>query len=77
MKVLNGKYYKGKIENWSWMKEKIEFVCSFCNTVPEIIDGNIITIDLTNTVYTKWLTIIKFMIWFIWRLQYKFKIHPK
>lgn len=33
------------------LKNKIEFVCSFCNTTPEIINGNIRNIDLTNLNY--------------------------
>ena len=33
------------------LKKKIEFVCSFCNTTPEIINGNIRNIDLTNITY--------------------------
>lgn len=35
------------------LKKKIEFICSFCNTTPEIINGNIITIDLTNITYVE------------------------
>lgn len=33
------------------LKKKIEFVCSFCNTTPEMINGNIRNIDLTNITY--------------------------
>lgn len=33
------------------LKKKIEFVCSFCNTTPNIINGNIRKIDKTNLLY--------------------------
>ncbi len=35
------------------LKKKIEFVCSFYNTIPTIIEGSIRNINLTNLVYTK------------------------
>lgn len=30
------------------LKNKIEFVCDFCNTTPTFINGNIRNIDRTN-----------------------------
>ena len=33
------------------LKKKIEFICSFCNTTPTIINGNIRKIDRTNLSY--------------------------
>ena len=33
------------------LKKKIEFVCSFCNTTPKIINGNIRKINKTNLSY--------------------------
>ena len=33
------------------LKKKIEFVCSFCNATPNIINGNIRKIDKTNLLY--------------------------
>lgn len=33
------------------LKKKIEFVCSFCNTTSEIINGSIRNISLTNISY--------------------------
>ena len=35
----------------SELKNKIEFICSFCNTTPTIINGNIRKIDRTNLSY--------------------------
>ena len=35
------------------LKKKIEFICSFCNTTPIIINGNIRKVNKTNLVYTK------------------------
>ena len=34
----------------SELKNKIEFICSFCNTTPIIINGNIRKINKTNKV---------------------------
>lgn len=33
------------------LKNKIEFICSFCNTTPTIINGNIRKINKTNLNY--------------------------
>ena len=38
-----------EIDNES--KNKIEFICSFCNTTPTIINGNIRKINKTNLNY--------------------------
>ena len=35
----------------SELKNKIEFICSFCNTTPVIINGNIRKINKTNLNY--------------------------
>ena len=35
----------------SELKNKIEFICSFCNTTPIIINGNIRKINKTNLNY--------------------------
>ena len=35
----------------SELKNKIEFICSFCNTTPTFINGNIRNIDRTNLSY--------------------------
>lgn len=35
------------------LQKKIEFICNFCNVVPEIINGNMRTIDLTNIIYVE------------------------
>lgn len=40
---------KLKIDNE--LKKKIEFICSFCNTTPTIINGNIRKINKTNLNY--------------------------
>ena len=40
-----------KIE--SELKKKIEFICSFCNTKPTIINGNIRNITKTNLSYVE------------------------
>ncbi len=42
-----------KIEMEEALKNKIEFICSFCNTTPIIYNGNIKMIKHTNLVYTK------------------------
>ena len=33
------------------LKRKIEFICDFCNTTPEFINGSIRKIDKTNLTY--------------------------
>ena len=33
------------------LKNKIEFICSFCNTTPTIINGNIRKVNKTNLNY--------------------------
>ncbi len=45
------------------LKNKIEFICSFCNTTPTIINGNIRKINKTNLDYFKelWRKFIKFL----------------
>ena len=42
---------KEKLEIDNELKKKIEFICSFCNTTPIIINGNIRKIDKTNLNY--------------------------
>ena len=42
---------KQEIEIDSALKHKIEFICSFCNTSPTIINGNIRKINKTNLNY--------------------------
>lgn len=42
---------KKELEFDSELKKKIEFVCSFCNTTPTIINGNIRKIERTNLSY--------------------------
>lgn len=42
---------KEKLEIESELKKKIEFICSFCNTTPTIINGNIRKINKTNLNY--------------------------
>ncbi len=42
---------KEKLEIDNELKKKIEFICSFCNTTPTIINGNIRKIDKTNLNY--------------------------
>ena len=42
---------KTKLELDNELKKKIEFICSFCNTTPTIINGNIRKIDKTNITY--------------------------
>ena len=44
---------KQEIEIETALKNKIEFICSFCNTTPTIYNGSIRTIEHTNLVYTK------------------------
>lgn len=42
---------KEKLEIDNELKKKIEFICSFCNTTPTIINGNIRKINKTNLTY--------------------------
>jgi len=42
---------KKELEIDNELKKKIEFICSFCNTTPTIINGNIRKIDKTNLNY--------------------------
>lgn len=44
---------KEKLEIDKDLKKKIEFICSFCNTTPTIINGNIRKINKTNLNYIK------------------------
>ena len=40
-----------KIEMEEALKNKIEFICNFCNTTPTIINGNIRKVNKTNLNY--------------------------
>ena len=42
---------KKELEFDDELKNKIEFICGFCNTTPTIINGNIRKIDRTNLSY--------------------------
>ena len=42
---------KKELEIDNELKKKIEFICSFCNTTPIIINGNIRKINRTNLNY--------------------------
>ena len=42
---------KKELEIDNELKNKIEFICSFCNTTPTIINGNIRKINKTNLNY--------------------------
>ncbi len=42
---------KEKLEIDNELKKKIEFICSFCNTTPTIINGNIRKVNKTNLNY--------------------------
>ncbi len=42
---------KKELEIDNGLKNKIEFICSFCNTTPTIINGNIRKINKTNLNY--------------------------
>ena len=42
---------KEKLEIDNELKKKIEFICSFCNTTPTIINGKIRKIEKTNLNY--------------------------
>ena len=41
-----------KIETEEALKNKIEFICSFCNTTSTIYKGSIKMIEHTNLMYT-------------------------
>lgn len=42
---------KKELEIDNELKNKIEFICSFCNTTPTIINGNIRKVNKTNLNY--------------------------
>ena len=42
-----------KIEMEEALKNKIEFICSFCNTTPTFYNGNIKMIEHTNLQYVE------------------------
>ena len=42
---------KKELEIDNELKNKMEFICSFCNTTPTIINGNIRKINKTNLNY--------------------------
>ena len=42
---------KKELEIDNELKKKIEFICSFCNTTPTFINGNIRKINKTNLNY--------------------------
>lgn len=42
---------KENVEIEEALKKKIEFICSFCNTTAEIINGSIRTLEHTNLAY--------------------------
>ena len=42
---------KKELEIDNELKKRIEFICSFCNTTPTIINGNIRKINKTNLNY--------------------------
>ena len=42
-----------KIEMEEALKNKIEFICSFCGTTPTIYNGSIRTIEHTNLTYVE------------------------
>ena len=42
---------KKELEIDNELKNKIEFICSFCNTTPTIINGNIRMVNKTNLNY--------------------------
>lgn len=42
---------KKELEIDNELKNRIEFICSFCNTTPTIINGNIRKINKTNLNY--------------------------
>ena len=42
---------KQEIEMEKSLKQKLEFICDFCNTTPTIINGSIRKLDKTNLIY--------------------------
>ena len=44
---------KQEIEIEEALKNKIEFICSFCNTTPIIENGSLRTIERTNLAYVE------------------------
>ena len=44
---------KQEIEIEETLKNKIEFICGFCNTTPTIFNGSIRTIEHTNLTYVE------------------------
>ena len=42
---------KQEIEMDAYLKQKLEFICDFCNTTPTIINGSIRKLDKTNLTY--------------------------
>ena len=42
---------KQEIEMDVCLKQKLEFICDFCNTTPTIINGSIRKLDKTNLTY--------------------------
>ena len=42
---------KQEIEMEKGLKQKLEFICDFCNTTPKFINGSIRKIDKTNLSY--------------------------
>ena len=42
---------KQEIEMEKGLKQKLEFICDFCNTTPTIMNGSIRKLDKTNLTY--------------------------
>ncbi len=42
---------KQEIEMEKGLKQKLEFICDFCNTTPTIVNGSIRKLDKTNLTY--------------------------
>lgn len=42
---------KQEIKMEKGLKQKLEFICDFCNTTPTIINGSIRKLDKTNLTY--------------------------
>lgn len=42
---------KQEIEMDAGLRQKLEFICDFCNTTPTIINGSIRKLDKTNLTY--------------------------
>ena len=45
------KIIEQEIEMDTCLKQKLEFICDFCNTTPTIINGSIRKLDKTNLTY--------------------------